>query len=49
MKFSDFDLNNLPKPLTDEKLTQQLIPARFIPEKPEELKNRGVICLSSTI
>lgn len=49
MKFSDFDLNNLPKSLTDEKLTQQLIPARFIPEKPEEFKGRSVICLSSTI
>ena len=43
MKFSDFDLNNLPKPLTDEKLTQQLIPARFIPENPEELKDKNVV------
>lgn len=43
MKFSDFDLNNLPKPLNDEKLTQQLIPARFIPEKPEELKDKNVV------
>ena len=29
--------------LTDKKLTQQLIPARFVPETPDELKDKNVI------
>lgn len=28
--------------LTDEKLTQKLIPARFIPETPDHLKDKNV-------
>lgn len=43
MKLSDLDPKNLPKSLTDEQLTQKLIPARFIPEKPEELKDKNVV------
>lgn len=43
MKLSDLDPKNLPKALTDEQLTQKLIPARFIPEKPEELKDKNVV------
>jgi len=43
MKLSDMDPNNLPKSLTDEQLTQQLIPIRFIPDKPEELKDKNVV------
>lgn len=31
--------------LTDKKLTQQLIPARFVPETPDELKDKNVIYL----
>ncbi|OTG65024.1 hypothetical protein [Acinetobacter silvestris] len=29
--------------ITDEKLTQQLIPARFIPETPEEHKGKNMV------
>ena len=43
MKLSDLDPKNLPKALTDEQLTQKLIPTRFIPEKPEELKDKNVV------
>lgn len=43
MQTKKFDPNNLPKALTDEQLTQKLIPTRFIPEKPEELKNKNVV------
>ncbi|MHA3078610.1 hypothetical protein [Acinetobacter sp. ANC 3791] len=32
----------LPKHLSDQGLTQKLIPERFIPEKPEELKDKNV-------
>lgn len=34
-------IKNIPT-LTDEKLTQQLIPARFIPETPEHLKDKNI-------
>ncbi|MFN4367329.1 MAG: hypothetical protein ACK4GA_06925 [Acinetobacter sp.] len=43
MQTKKFDPNNLPKALTDKQLTQKLIPARFIPEKPEELKDKNVV------
>lgn len=35
---------NIPdiKKLTNERLTQELIPARFIPEKPPELEGKNV-------
>lgn len=39
MKKFDGNIKNIPV-LTDEKLTQQLIPARFIPEKQKNLKIR---------
>lgn len=32
----------IPKHLSDQGLTQKLIPERFIPEKPEELKDKNV-------
>ena len=32
----------IPKHLSDKGLTQKLIPERFIPEKPEELKDKNV-------
>lgn len=32
----------LPKHLSDQGLTQKLIPERFVPEKPEELKDKNV-------
>lgn len=31
------------KPLTDEALTQKLIPARFVPPTPPELKDKNVV------
>lgn len=42
MKRFDGNIPNINK-LTDEKLTQQLIPARFIPETPDELKGKNVV------
>jgi len=38
----DGNIKNIPT-LTDEKLTQQLIPSRFIPETPDELKDINVV------
>lgn len=32
----------IPKHLSDQGLTQKLIPKRFTPEKPEELKDKNV-------
>ena len=42
MQKFDGNIKNIPV-LTDEKLTQQLIPARFIPETPDELKDKNVV------
>lgn len=42
MQKFDGNIKNIPV-LTDEKLTQQLIPARFVPEIPDELKNKNVV------
>lgn len=41
MKKFDGNIENIPV-LTDEKLIQQLIPARFIPETPEHLKDKSI-------
>lgn len=41
MQKFDGNIKNIPT-LTDQKLTQQLIPARFIPETPDELKGKNV-------
>lgn len=42
MQKFDGNIKNIPT-LTDEKLTQQLIPARFVPETPDELKDKNVV------
>ena len=42
MQKFDGNIRNIPT-LTDQKLTQQLIPARFIPETPNELKGKNVV------
>ncbi len=42
MQKFDGNIKNIPI-LTDEKLTQQLIPTRFIPETPDELKDKNVV------
>lgn len=42
MQKFDGNIKNIPA-LTDEKLTQQLIPARFVPETPDELKHKNVV------
>lgn len=42
MKKFDGNIKNIPT-LTDEKLTQQLVPVRFIPETPDELKDKNVV------
>lgn len=42
MQKFDGNIRNI-QVLTDEKLTQQLIPARFIPEMPDELKDKNVV------
>lgn len=41
MQKFDGNIKNI-QTLTDGKLTQQLIPARFIPEIPDELKGKNV-------
>lgn len=41
MQKFDGNIKNIPT-LTDQQLTQQLIPKRFVPEKPEELKDKNV-------
>ncbi len=41
MKKFDGNIPDIQK-LTNERLTQQLIPARFIPEKPTELEDKNV-------
>lgn len=42
MQKFDGDIRNI-LALSDEKLTQQLIPARFVPETPDELKDKNVV------
>ena len=42
MQKFDGNIKNIPV-LTDEKLTQQLIPAHFIPETPDEPKDKNMI------
>ena len=42
MQKFDGNIKNIPT-LTDQQLTQQLIPARFVPETPDELKDKNVV------
>ncbi|RKG50811.1 hypothetical protein D7V68_02585 [Acinetobacter cumulans] len=42
MQKFDSNIKNIPI-LTDQQLTQQLIPARFVPETPNELKDKNVV------
>lgn len=42
MQKFDGNIKNIPT-LTDQQLTQQLIPTRFVPETPDELKDKNVV------
>ena len=42
MQKFDGNIKSIPT-LTDQQLTQQLIPARFVPETPDELKDKNVV------